>query len=135
MRFLRISRGAALNLERRQNEGDAKLNLPAIKNMATLEQIIDEVRALSPAEKLKLRQTLDRELEQAALAQSRATESNWVERHRDKYLGQWVALEGDRLIAHGTNAREVHLAARQAGIAGPYIVHVTPKVEAYVGGW
>jgi Family of unknown function (DUF5678) len=103
--------------------------------MATLEQIIDEARALSPAEKLKLRQTLDRELEQAALAQSRGIESNWVERHRDKYLGQWVALEGDRLIAHGTNAREVYLAARQAGIASPYIVHITPKVDAYVGGW
>jgi hypothetical protein len=103
--------------------------------MATLEQIIDEARALSPAEKLKLRQTLDRELEQAAPAQSRAIESNWVERHRDKYVGQWVALEGDTLIAQGTNARVVYLAARQAGIAGPYIVHITPKVDAYLGGW
>lgn|ERR1039457_1214682 len=103
--------------------------------MATLEQIIDEARSLSPAEKLKLRQTLDRELEQVAPAQSRAIESTWVERHRDKYLGQWVALEGDTLIAQGTNAREVYLAARQAGIAGPYIVHITPKVDAYIGGW
>src|SRR5579864_1318557 len=103
--------------------------------MATLEQIIDEARALSPAEKLKLRQTLDRELEQAAPAQSRAIESNWVDRHRDMYLGQWVAVEGDTLIAHGTHAREVYLAARQAGIASPYIVHITPKVDAYIGGW
>lgn len=103
--------------------------------MATLEQIIDEARSLSPAEKLKLRQTLDRDLEQVAPAQSRAIESNWVERYRDKYLGQWVALEGDTLIAQGTNAREVYLAARQAGIAGPYIVHITPKVDAYIGGW
>jgi hypothetical protein len=104
--------------------------------MATLEQIIDEARALSPAEKLKLRQTLDRELGQAAApAQSRAIESNWVERHRDKYLGRWVALEGDTLIAHGANAREVYLAARQAGIAGPYLVHVTPKADPYIGGW
>jgi hypothetical protein len=103
--------------------------------MATLEQIIDEARSLSPAEKLKLRQTLDRELEQVAPAQSRAIESTWVERHRDKYLGQWVALEGDTLIAQGTNAREVYLAARQAGIADPYIVHITPKVDAYIGGW
>jgi len=67
--------------------------------MATLEQIIDEARALSPAEKLKLRQALDHQLAQAAPAQSRAIESIWVERNRDKYLGQWVALEGDTLIA------------------------------------
>ena|ERR1700736_1410174 len=103
--------------------------------MATLEQIIDEARALSPAEKLKLRQALDHELEQATPAQSRAMESTWVERYRDKYLGQWVALEGDTLIAHGGNAREVYLAGRQAGIAGPYIVHVTPKSDAYIAGW
>ena len=94
--------------------------------MATLEQIIDEARALSPAEKLKLRRALDRELEQATQAQSRGVESAWVERNRDKYLGQWVALEGDTLIAHGANSREVYLAARQAGIT-PYIVHIKPK--------
>ena len=115
--------------------GDAKLNLREYQNMATLEQIIDEARALSPAEKLKLRQALDRELEQAASAQSRAVESTWVERHRDMYLGQWVALDGDTLIAHGPNAREVYLAAREAGIDGPYIVHITPEVEPYIGGW
>lgn len=103
--------------------------------MPTLEQIIDEARALSPAEKLKLRRALDRELEQAAQAQSRGVESAWVERNRDKYLGQWVALEGDTLIAHGVNAREVYLAARQAGITGPYIVQTKPKVAAYIGGW
>ena len=102
--------------------------------MATLEQIIDEARALSPAEKLK-RQALDRELEQAASIQSRAVESIWIERHRDMYLGQWVALEGDTLVAHGTNAREVYLAARQAGIDGPYIVHITPEADPYIGGW
>ena len=33
--------------------------------MATLEQIINEARSLSPAEKRKLRQILDLELEQA----------------------------------------------------------------------
>ena len=103
--------------------------------MATLEQIIDEARSLSPAEKLKLRQALDHELEQAAPAQTRARQSAWVDRHRDEYLGQWVAIEGDTFIANGNNAREVYLAAREAGIAGPYIVHVTPKPDAYMGGW
>lgn len=103
--------------------------------MATLQQIIGEARALSPAEKLKLRQALDHELEQTAPAQSRASESDWVDRHRDECLGRWVAIEGGSLIANGTNASEVYLAARAAGIAGPYIVHVTPKVDAYIGGW
>ena len=38
--------------------------------MATLEQIIEEARRLSPAEKGKLRQALDYELEQQARMQS-----------------------------------------------------------------
>jgi hypothetical protein len=103
--------------------------------MATLEQIINEARALSPAEKMKLRQALDRELEPSGSARSRALESTWVERHREMYLGQWVALEGDTLVAHGTNAREVYLAARQGGIDGPYIVHIIPDMDPYIGGW
>jgi Family of unknown function (DUF5678) len=53
----------------------------------------------------------------------------------DEYLGQWVALEGDALIAHGANAREVYLAARQAGSDAPYLVHITPKTDPYIGGW
>ena len=105
------------------------------KQPATLEQIIDEAKALSPAEKLKLRQALDRELEQGASIQSRAVESIWIERHRDMYLGQWVALDDDRLIARGTDAKEVYDEARKQGVTAPYLVHVTPKVEAYVGGW
>ena len=103
--------------------------------MATLEQIIDEARALSPAEKRELRRALDRELVPAAPVQSRATESAWVDHHRDEYLGQWVAIEGDRLIAHGANARQVYLAARAAGITTPFIERVEKRQDAFMGGW
>ena len=110
--------------------------------MATLEQIIDEARALSPSEKRALRQALDRELAAPAPTQSSQAsyrtferEHAWVDAHRDEYLGQWVALDGDRLIAHGTDAKKVYDEARDQGITAPYLVHVTPKVEAYVGGW
>lgn len=103
--------------------------------MATLEQIIDEARALSPAEKRKLRQALDRELGQPAPLQSRAKESAWIDRHRDEYLGQWVAIEGDTLIAHGANPRQVYLAAREAGVNSPFIEHVEMRQDAFMGGW
>jgi predicted Zn-dependent protease len=110
--------------------------------MATLEQIINEARALPPVEQAKLRQALDRELEQPAPDQSATPgyrtneqERAWVEAHRDEYLGQWVALDGDHLIAHGTDGKRVYDEARAQGITAPYLVHVTPKVEAYVGGW
>ncbi len=110
--------------------------------MATLEQIIEEARALTPAEKDKLRQALERELEQQAPSQSakpgyptNEQERAWVEAHRDEYLGQWVALDGDQLLAHGTDAKKVYEAARAQGVEIPYIDRVEPKVEAFMGGW
>jgi hypothetical protein len=103
--------------------------------MATLEQIIDEARALSPSEKRQLRQALDRDLEQSAPVQSRATESAWVDQHRDEYLGQWVAVEGDKLIADGTNPRQVYLSARGAGVSVPFVVPVHKREDAFMGGW
>jgi hypothetical protein len=110
--------------------------------MATLEQIIDEARALSPAEKRQLRQALDRELEQTEPAQptdpnhrTRERERAWIATHRDEYLGQWVAVEDDRLVAHGTNPRQVYLVAREAGIETPYLVRVVKREEPYTGGW
>ena len=80
--------------------------------MATLEQIIDEARALSPAEKRKLRQVLDRELEQVKEReriqpahsdngdeQMRQRRMEWLKSHREEYGGQYVALDGDQLLA------------------------------------
>jgi hypothetical protein len=106
--------------------------------MATLEQIIEEARKLPAEEQRRLRAALD-ELESNGNAQTvyrtRERERAWLDSHRDEYLGQWVAVEDDRLVASGNNARQVYLSAREAGISVPYIVHVTPKVDAYVGGW
>lgn len=104
--------------------------------MATLEQIIEEARALSPEERRKLRDALDLELEAQTSYQTHGREREWIERHRDEYLGQWVALDGDRLLAHGPDARQVYLAAREAGVRAPFLELVAPKEEvAFWGGW
>jgi len=106
--------------------------------MATLEEIISEARALAPAEKRRLRQALDQDLENQPGRSPYHTyerEHAWVEAHRDDYLGQWVAVEDDRLVAHGTNPRQVYLAAREAGIEVPYVVRVHEREEPFTGGW
>jgi hypothetical protein len=110
--------------------------------MATLEQLIDEARALSAAEKLKLRQELDRELKQPERPQTsepayqtNERERAWIDANRDEYMGQLVALDGDRLLAHGTDARKVYEAARAQGVEAPYLERVEPKADAFVGGW
>lgn len=62
-------------------------------------------------------------------------ERAWIEEHREEFLDQWVALDGNKLVAHGTDARTVYDAAREQGVDSPYLQHVTPKVDAYIGGW
>jgi len=108
--------------------------------MATLEQILEEARTLSPEERRQLREALDREeaSSQSAPAEdgsNRAREQQWVAEHRDEYMGQWIALDGDRLIAHGHDARAVYTSAREAGITVPFVVRVEAYDEPSMGGW
>lgn len=109
--------------------------------MATLEQILEEARALTPDERRQLREALDREARPAVGTASdsqplrQASEQQWIAQHRDEYLGQWVVLEGDRLIVHGHDARSVYQAAREAGVTAPFLVRVKPVDELPFGGW
>lgn len=93
---------------------------------------------LPPEDRLRLREALDR---LAANGNSTPTyktneqERAWIEAHREEYLDQWVALDGDRLLAHGADAKRVYAEAREQGITSPYLERVSPKQEAFIGGW
>jgi Family of unknown function (DUF5678) len=45
----------------------------------------------------------------------------WIAEHAREYAGQWVALDGDRLIAHGKDARKVYAAANADGAYLPLV--------------
>jgi Family of unknown function (DUF5678) len=86
---------------------------------ATLERILDEVKRLTPEERHQLRKALEREAVQAFAPPSADAENDrwereqrWLDEHRDEYVGQWVALEGDHLLASGPDGRAVYEAAR-----------------------
>ena len=66
---------------------------------------------------------------------SRDREMRWLAENRNEYVGQWVVVEGDRLIASGPDSREVFQAAKQAGIQIPFLVHVEPENQLPFGGW
>ena len=60
----------------------------------------------------------------------------WMHENRKKYLGQWVALDGDRLIASGSTAKEVYARAKAEGIEIPFVELVTKREsEPFTGGW
>ncbi|MGH9802754.1 MAG: DUF5678 domain-containing protein [Blastocatellia bacterium] len=62
-------------------------------------------------------------------------EMRWIKEHRKEYAGQWVALDGDRLLSHGMNAKEVFAAADQSGVTDPFFAHLEPADALPFGGW
>jgi hypothetical protein len=64
-----------------------------------------------------------------------AREMQWIKEHRKEYAGQWVALDGDRLLSHGMNAKEVFAAADESGIEDPFFAHLEPADALPFGGW
>jgi hypothetical protein len=66
----------------------------------------------------------DRATARAAGLRDFTTDRQWLADHRDEYSGQWVALKFGRLISHGTNAKEVHQAALDAGHSDALLVLV-----------
>lgn len=62
-------------------------------------------------------------------------EMNWLEKYRTEFSGEWVALDGDRLVSHGLDGLEVYKAARRTGVESPFLVQVELEDELPFGGW
>lgn len=106
-----------------------------------LERAIEIIRTLPPEDFDRVREVFN---EEEKARRAGASKSNWqIERYRkarkwldensEKYMNQWVCLEGDRLIAHGADGLEVHRKAKAAGIEIPFVHHIVPEVDW--GGW
>jgi Family of unknown function (DUF5678) len=109
---------------------------------ATLERILNEVKRLTPEERRELREALECEAVCAVVLPSAGVdndrwerEQRWLDEHREEYLGQWVALEGDRLLASGRDGRAVYEAARPAGVRAPLVTRVEPRDQLPFAGW
>jgi hypothetical protein len=65
----------------------------------------------------------------------RETEMRWLKEHEAEYAGQWLALDGDRLVAHGTDAKQVYRDAFAAGVETPFVVCAEDPQTPQWGGW
>jgi hypothetical protein len=66
----------------------------------------------------------------------RKREYQWMKEHKDEFAGQWVALDGDHLIAHGSSVRKVLEEADNLGAKLPFIAQVdSPDDLPFTGGW
>ena len=54
----------------------------------------------------------------------RSREAEWLRKHHDEYAGQWVALDGENLIASGNDLKQVATTARRSGVPHALMIRV-----------
>jgi hypothetical protein len=109
----------------------------------SFDQIIKSIEQLPASEQERIRRWLDEkgtsngeEDGSQAQANRSAKSLRWLHENREKYSGQWVALDGDRLIASGPTAKEVYSKAKAEGIGIPFVELVTERESMpFTGGW
>ena len=113
-----------------------------------LDLLKEQLAPLSPREKLELARFLteqarldqaaeqsEADVDQTAAAIKRAQHMAWLKAHREEYAGQYVALDGDRLVGTGVTIREAHEQARRQGVERPFLTHISSVNDAPFGGW
>ena len=109
----------------------------------SFDQIIKSIEQLPATEQERIRRWLDEkgpsngdgDTSQADADRS-ARSLRWLDENRQKYLGQWVALDGDRFIGGGATAQEVYLKAKAEGVAIPFVELVSDREPVpFTGGW
>jgi Family of unknown function (DUF5678) len=111
--------------------------------MLSVDQIIKSIAQLPAAEQERIRQWLEekratnREAQGSQAHVNRSARSlRWLHENRVKYSGQWVALDGDRLMASGPTAKELYCKAKAEGIEIPFVELVTDSEPVpSTGGW
>ena len=63
----------------------------------------------------------------------RTSESEWLRQHQREYIGQWIALKGNQLIAQGETGREVFAKVRELGIERALVHFVEDPDLHYMG--
>jgi hypothetical protein len=73
--------------------------------------------------------------ESSELVNERREELHWLAKESGPYAGEWVALDGNRLVAHGAKLAAVSAAARAAGFEEPFFASVPDDKDLPFAGW
>lgn len=107
----------------------------------TAENVLKMIEELPTSERLRLRQLLSQAngvlghakppLDKRVPCQPMpddTREMQWIQDHKHEYAGQWVALDGDRLIAASPNRMEISAAIKADGAKLP-LIHRIPAPD------
>ena len=105
------------------------------------ERALEAIQSLSSQDYEKLRRWMsEHQPESSQLTDNQATDERmrltkkWLAENRRKYLGEWVALDGDRLISHDKDGRKVIAEAKASGIKHLFLDRMTDDKLPF-GGW
>ncbi len=111
----------------------------------TVENILQQIDHLPPVEQNRLARLLeerraglspqpakaprDKRLPDQPWPEAQAA-MKWLREHAHEYRGQWVALAGDRLVAHGSEREVVRAAHEAVGLdASQVLLHRIPALD------
>jgi hypothetical protein len=112
---------------------------------ATVENILTQINQLPASERAKVIAAIreqdkaspqfppDRIISVNENYLDRTLEYQWLAAHRREYIGEWIALKADQLVAHGTRAKDVFAQARAAGINDALVLFVEDPDIPYIG--
>ena len=108
-----------------------------------IEQVANMIRALPLEDLNKLSEVINAEKQAKREKKEKANwrlerykkARKWLDENEAEYMNQWVCVEGDRLIAHGADALEVHRIAAEQGIESPFLHPIVEEPTHYIGGW
>ncbi len=112
-------------------------------SVETLEAIKQQTAVLSRQEKFVLANyLLEQTKEEAATANGshiatddvKRRQLEWLKNNREKYAGQYIALDGDCLVGHGATIREANEQAKQKGVKNAFLVRVFAEETSVSAG-
>jgi len=69
-------------------------------------------------------------------SRGREGEMKWASHPDAQFLGKWVVLEGSRVIASGSDPKQLYEGARARGDSSPFLIFVSPdEQDSFAGGW
>lgn len=105
-------------------------------SQSTADLLFHQITALPLPEQFRLRARLNARLQAKEKPKAKFVEpipapdplpsQRWLKEHAHEYAGQWVALDGERLIAHGTDAANVFALADADGAYLPLLTFIEP---------
>ena len=101
--------------------------LEAKENGVSVENYLETIANETNGDRLNVRKVSDK----VDLSKSR----EWLKENRQKYLGKWIVLDGNKFIGAGEDPQTIVERARQEGVRIPFVKFIDDDSEPFTGGW